>query len=65
MGEYFNNVTYYTYNIMQVKCDECESWYHQRCISLRTSMQYDTKYYENAKFVGACCSSDREFQLQI
>ena len=50
---------------MQVKCDDCESWYHQRCINFRTAMQYNTNYYESAKFVGACCSDDREFQLQI
>ena len=31
-----------TYNIMQVKCDECELWYHHRCINLRMSKHHDT-----------------------
>ena len=48
---------------MQVKCDECESWYHQRCVNLRKDKHHDIKYYETANFVGACCSNNREFKL--
>jgi len=47
----------------QVKCDECETWFHQRCINLQMSTHYVTKCYETTKFVGACCS--KEFKLQI
>ena len=48
---------------MQVKCDECESWFHQRCVNVRIGEEYSGEHYESAKFVGACCSNDRQFKV--
>ena len=49
---------------MQVKCDECESWLHQRCVNIQTQEDHDTEFYNSTKFLGVCCSSDRKFKLQ-
>ena len=51
---------------IKVQCDDCDWWYHLRCINKKIKgKKYLKEEAETLSFHGPCCTVDRQFKFIV